>query len=283
MDNVYNTYVNYIATFVNNDINQWNFKSHPHYRYVLEHVFERQGNEYLIEISRRFNEVYTANKDYLIELCHMNDSVGQPVKYNLSNFTQCSPTNMRYILHSFLILTHMKECLIDNVDIIEIGGGYGGLCFFIHKLAHLFGITIRSYCIFDLPAPLYLQRKYLENLQVFERNREPTLPLAAKANNFELSNEPTQEASYFGVNYAELNNIKNLYTHSYLISNYAFSEISRELQAQYTEYVINPYTSYGFLAWNMIEVYNFVDNAHIIVEDEVPLTSRTNKYVYYTK
>jgi hypothetical protein len=149
-----------------------------------------------------------------------------------------------------VILQYMSECQLTQVDIIEIGGGYGGLCFFIYKLAHLFGITVNTYSIFDLPMPLTLQKKYLEALNIH------------------------------GVQFLHLDNFSTLHQNSFLISNYAFSEISMDIQNKYTAAVLNPYVSYGFLAWNFIDVYAFINNKYILVEDEVPLTAPGNKYVY---
>ena len=146
----------------------------------------------------------------------------------------------------------MQDNMLNNIDIIEIGGGYGGLCFYMYNIAPLFNITINTYSIFDLNMPLKLQKKYLEALNILN------------------------------VNYLELDNISNLNKNSFLISNYAFSEISLELQKKYTDMVLNPYVSFGFLAWNFIDVYNFIDNKKITVEDEYPLTGlHHNKYVRF--
>lgn len=249
---MYNNYTDCIKSFVYTDVNDWTFKSNTEYCLILEHVKRTQGEMYINELKKRFNVLYNSNKEYLIELCHINDSCGKPNKYNFINFTECSPTSIRYIFHGILILTYMKECKLNNIDVIEIGGGYGGLCFFIYKLAHLFDITINTYSIFDLQMPLVLQQKYLENLNIHN------------------------------INYVELDNIKNLKENSFLISNYAFSEISLDIQKQYTINVLNPYVSYGFLAWNFIDVYEFIDNKNITIEAEYPLTYRTNKYVRFS-
>jgi len=146
----------------------------------------------------------------------------------------------------------MKDCALDNIDVIEIGGGYGGLCFFIYSLAHLFQITIKTYAIFDLALPSQLQKKYLHALNVVN-----------------------------GVSYLDLNCISNLSKNSFLISNYAFSEISRDLQQRYTNNVINPFTSHGFLVWNFIDFYEFVDNSVISHEPEFPVSANNNLFVQY--
>ena len=248
---MYDTYTNYIKSFIDSDVEQWIFKSHPEYCYVLEHVSKVYGDFYLMEIDGKFNSLFNTNIDYFIDVCHKNDFIGNPSKYVFDGFTNCSPTNLRYILHSLLILTYMKDCNLNNVDIIEIGGGYGGLCFFIYKLSYLFNITINSYSLFDLPEPLILQKKYLEALNI---------------NN---------------VNYLGIDSIKNLKENSFLISNYAFSEISMELQKKYTNEVLNPYTSHGFLVWNFINIYKFINDKNMIIESEYPFTSNINKYVYF--
>jgi len=252
---MYENYTNYIKSFIDSDINSWNFKSNDYYRGILEHVSEKQGDEYLIEIMSRFPELYGENKAYLMQLANTNDSVGLPIKYSFYhfNFTTCSPTNLRYILHSFLILSFMKECNLSELDIIEIGGGYGGLCFYMYKLAHLFDISIKSYCIFDLAEPRLLQKKYIES--------------------FNIENENVQ--------YLDMSEYENLQPNSFLISNYAFSEISHELQQQYSRTVLN-YTSHGFLTWNFIPVYSFIENKKIDAVREYPLTSESNMYVRFS-
>ena len=248
---LYKQYIDYITTFINLDKNEWTFKSNPNYTYMLEHVDVNQGNEYLFNIKNKFNEFYNNNKQYLIDLSNKNDLYGKTIKYNIESFNTCSPTNLRYILHSLLILTYINECGLKDMDLIEIGGGYGGLCFYINKLSKLFNININSYTIFDLPEALSLQSKYLNALDI---------------NN---------------INFCGINNINNIKNNSFLISNYAFSEISLDLQKEYTNKLLNPYVSHGFIAWNNIDVYNLIDNKKIVKEIEYPLTGKKNFYVRF--
>jgi hypothetical protein len=250
---MYDAYTNYIKSFINSDITTWNFKTNGYYTEILEHVTKQYGDGYLVEISTRFEEFYNTHKQLLVELCKMNDSCGSPAKHDFDNFSSCSPSNLRYILHSLLILTFMKECNLTDVDVIEIGGGYGGLCFFLHKLSHLFNININSYSMFDLQEPLLLQKKYLENLNI-------------------------KNVSCMFTD----NDIQNIKQNSFLVSNYAYSEISTELQKIYTEKILNPHTSHGFLVWNhFTPLYNFVDNKVITKEEEYPLTYGGNLFVRF--
>jgi hypothetical protein len=230
----------------------WNFKSNPNYTNILEHVSHELGVIYLKEIKTNFDSLFLDNKEIFINLCLENDKYGMPNKYEFENFCSCSPTNLRYLLHALIILKYMQDCNLNNINIVEIGGGYGGLTLFIFKLSFLFKININSYTIFDLLEPMLLQKKYLDLFNI-------------KINTYEISENFT------------LNN------NSFLISNYAFSEISKELQSVYIKKMINPYISHGFLCWNHIPVYDFINDKIIDVEEEYPMTDliyKNNKYIF---
>ena len=222
---------------------EWFFKSSDIYRVILEHVSLESGNEYLELIKNEFTELYEKNKLFLKELINTNDSIGMPVKYNFDFFGSISPTNLRYIYHSFIILSYIKKLNLHTIPIVEIGGGYGGLSYYIHKLSVLFDITIESYTIYDLPIVSVLQKKYLDLFNI------------------------------------QINNT-SVNTNSFLISNYAFSELDESYRQKYKDEVIK-YCKHGFLAWNFIPLYDFVDTP-IHIEVEKPLTGNNmNKFVYF--
>lgn len=248
---VYYKYQEAIKTQLTLNPEEWNFKNNRNYMQILEHVGPSQGQQYLNIIKEKFKTLYESNFDTLKKICELNDKYGKTNKHQYKNFMTCSPTNLRYILQTLLILEDMKKYKLNNVDIIEIGGGYGGLCFFMYNLAALYEININSYTIFDLLEASRLQEKYLNALNI---------------KNVQL---------------CQLDSFNNLKNNSFLISNYAFSEITKELQIKYIEKIINPYTIFGFLAWNMIPVYDFVKNSIIEKEQEYPLTSPINYYVRY--
>ena len=241
---IYDRFTKYLSLIINQPIETINFKSNPSFTYMLEHVSEQLGNEIIKAIRQDviFKEIIEKHKEYIVELCRLNDSVGNPIKYNFNNFAVCSPSNIRYIFHSFLILRYISENNFNNLNIIEIGGGYGGLCFFIHNLSKLFNIKISSYTIFDLKEPSQLQSKYLNFLN--------------------LGNVRCVTIS----NYEE----SKISNDSFLISTYSFSEISLKNQNEYTNKILNNHVSHGFIAWNEIPVYEFIENKKIVVEDEVP-------------
>jgi len=235
------------------DKNEWFFKSDKSYTMILEHVSFSIGLEYLSLIQEKFNLIYNNNKDFFIDLCILNDKYGKTIKENFENFCCCSPSNLRYIFQSLLILEYMKKLNLNNIDIVEIGGGYGGLCLFLYNLSSLFNITINSYSMFDLDEAIKLQVKYLDlhNISI---------------NAFNLNDE-------------------NIYLNkdSFLISNYALSELSMNLQNLYAEKVVDPFISHGFLIWNFwnsVEVYKF-KNKNVTCEKEYPQTGNDNLYVYF--
>ena len=225
----YTQYINSIKNQLNLKPSEWIFKSIPNYQAVLEHVDKSTGDRYFNEIKIRYMKLFKDNKNLLVTLCNENDQFGNPKKEYFDDFAYCSPTNIRYILHSFLIFEYIQTLKLNNLDIIEIGGGYGGLCFFIHRLSSIFDISINTYTIFDLLEASNLQEKYLANLNIKE--------------------------GYF----YQLDNFENLKQNSFLISNYAFSEISLEIQKDYLAKIIKPFTSNGILCWNHIPVYQFID------------------------
>ena len=249
VDHIYLSYVQCVKNNLHLAKQDLYFKSDASYTYILEHVSQQQGALYLKLIQEEFSQIYTDHNIYLNTLCSQNDLYGKPNKYYFDGFVQCSPTNMRYIYHSLLILDYAHKCNLNNVNFVEIGGGYGGLCFFIDRLSKIFDIKINSYTIFDLSDVCKLQEKYLDLLNV-------------------------------DVATAQLNTDINLSPDSFLISNYAFSEISSGLQREYTEQVLNPFISHGFLAWNNIDLYPFIDNKEVTGSPEKPQTGPKNLYVY---
>jgi len=222
------------------------FKSSNEYRVMLEHVTPEYGNKYL-QCIRTISSI--TDKD--IEMyCSINDEFGGTIKIRYGDLF-VSPSSLRYIFHSHLILTHLKSLNMSSINIVEVGGGYGGLCLALHYFANLYGLTIDSYTIIDLPNPSKLQMLYLSKVS-------PSLKV-----NF-------VDAGTYG------EQIQN--RDLYLISNYCFSEISSENQTQYIEKLF-PKVSHGFITWNMIPVYNFKPDMK--VEVEYPLTGKDNKYVYF--
>lgn len=250
---MYENYINVVRENLLLQKYELNFKSNENYTQILEHVSFKFGCEYLELIKNEFSDYFYKNKKHLLDLCMKNDMYGKTIKSNFDYFCVCSPSNLRYIYHSLLILSYIKSKSLNNINFVEIGGGYGGLCFFIHNLSKLFDISISSYTMFDLPDVCKLQKKYLDIFDI----KVNTYHLD---DNFELSKD------------------------SFLISNYALSEISKDLQLKYKKNLLDPFISCGFLVWNSDLYFKFIENNEknilIKTETERPLTGPLNFFVY---
>ena len=241
----YNTYQNYVKYCI--ETNDFiNFKNNPNYTYMLEHVNESEGMEYLKYI---LNSGITYND--IIEYSSINDNLGNPNKFNYEGILRISPTSLRYIHHANLIINHIKSLKLETIDIVEIGGGYGGLSIAIDFFSKKQNLNINSYSIIDLEHICKLQKIYISRVY-------PQLNI-----NF-------IDSTTYGSDITKNN--------MFLISNYCFSEINNDHQQLYIK-TLFPKISHGFFVWNNIPTYNFGFNFKEV--DEYPSTSPSNKYVYF--
>lgn len=251
---MYDNYLSVVRRNLDLSIRDLDFKSIVEYQQILEHVSADQGYKYIKQIIEEFGDIYTNNLEYIVSICRENDSVGKPGKSffidPIDNMLgMFSPTNFRYLYHALLILSRLKTLNYERNNIVEIGGGYGGLCLFIYRLCKFFDITIDSYSIFDIKDVCTLQKRYLEHFRI-------------------------------PVNTCDLYDNFSIENNSFLISNYAFSEIPGNIQQDYITRVIDPFISHGFLVWNFIPLYNFT-NKEIFSEQERPLTFSGNLFVSF--
>lgn len=134
------------------------FRRQPICKNVVESSGFADGKLYYLEAIRTFN-------DREISSFVFSDVLGQPEFYQYGEHC-CSPTMMRYVK----TVSHLvSKCeLRDDLHIIEIGGGYGGLCRAIHNI-----VAPRSYTIYDLPDVIPLQRKFLQSCGIDNVHFEP--------------------------------------------------------------------------------------------------------------
>jgi len=245
MDLMYDNFTNYINSITQTN-NLSNFKSNGNVTGILEHVSFELGYMYFNYI--KTHTLFT--DEQIISYCKKNDKIGGGMKYDY-NLLTTSPSNLRYLFHSHLILSHIQNLGLNEIKIVEVGGGYGGLCLALNELSHLYNINIKKYFIIDLPNISTLQKLYLSELNM---------------NNVEF---------HSGYSYGTNINDNNLF----LISNYCFSEIHKEHQKKYIE-LLFPKVLHGFMAWNWIPLYYFGFNVR--EEEEYPLTGNSyNKYIYF--
>ena len=180
---------------VENDKTFKRFKQDSRYTAILEHVSPEQGKLYADGVLQ-----YDIDSE-LIESFKENDSIGGSSLYNYGEpFGRVSPSTLRYMQNALDISYFFGEG--DLNKIVEIGGGYGGLCKTINCLCE-FG----EYHIYDMEPASKLQEKYLSNFDI-----------AGKV-----------------IQHSEPEELEDI---DLLISNYAYSELGENLQDLYYNNVI---------------------------------------------
>ena len=213
----YDNYVNDIKSTLFLKDEEMDFKGRKDYRNVVLLFPEQSINDIYKYYSEKFNLL---DQKYLINLCENVDKIGKPIKtQTFLGLTE--PVNLKYIYHSIEILDRVKNLNLNNIDFIEIGGGYGGLAYFLKNIAksEYYNVKINSYTIFDLPEAGKLQKRL--------------------SNFFKLD-----------LNIADINSDYNIKDNNFLISNYAFSEIGENHKKSYMKKIF-PMCSHGFLTWNV--------------------------------
>ena len=207
-----------------------NFKSHPAYRHVLEHVSYEEGQLYLDEIDIDYKDVLDEVKE--------NDKLGTPIQCSYDGVGMISPTTVRYLKNTSDIVNKFGTSF-DSI--VEIGGGYGGLC----KVLSSF-VKFEQYLLLDLEECNMLSRKYLSLFDL------PTMSYQAEEivdvdDNFDL-----------------------------LISNYALSECNRETQMMYIERFVKKSDKFYLMHNNF-----HADNGNMSYEEFIEIMSDTHDIEYY--
>lgn len=185
-----------------------------------------------------------------------NDKLGGSIIHDF-NGLKIAPSTLRYIK----VLSDLIKLFgsLDGFKIAEIGGGYGGQCKIINDY-----FKIKDYHIVDIPEANALTEKYLKKLDV-------------KNVRFSTSDK------------------LNIEEYDLVISNYAYTELSRELQDNYKKHIIDG-SKRGYITCNFIidfvvggnfstyskeELIKLTDNIKIMNEE--PLTAPTNYIEHWKK
>ena len=94
--------------------------------------------------------------DYL-DSFRKNDKLGYPMVYKYEKYGYFSPSTLRYVNTLYELLEHFGE--MKNWNILEFGGGYGGLC---HILSYF--IKWKKYTFIEIKEPLELAKKCFLNI-----------------------------------------------------------------------------------------------------------------------
>ena len=206
------------------------FKNNSAYRHVLEHVSFEEGQQYLDEVDIDYKDKLDQIKE--------NDLYGTPITCSYDGVGMISPTTVRYLKNTSDIV---KKFGTSFDSIVEIGGGYGGLC----KVISYF-VKFEQYLLLDLEECNMLSRKYLSHFDL------PTMSYQAEEivdveDNFDL-----------------------------LISNYALSECNRETQMMYIKRFVKKSNKFYLMHNNF-----HADNGNMSYEEFIDVMSDTHDVEYY--
>lgn len=218
-----------------------NFRRNQTYNEILEHTSEQEGKEYL-DIIKKDADIFSK-----MDTFKENDKYGNPRIFHYPSVGKISPTTLRYIK----VLADLKALFgtMDNLNICEIGAGYGGQCRIINSY-----FKPNSYCLIDIKPALMLAKRFLGHYIIHFRLIYKTM-------------DELQENEY-----------------DLLISNYAFTELPRPIQDIYLKKCIlcsrKGYITYNeiappeFKSYKKEELTNIIPNSKIM--KEVPLTHPNN-------
>ena len=245
---LYSRYIACIDSIIDND-SFYNFKRNPDFQYMTEHppvqtIINMAIGQY--ELIKKLN----VNMQDVKNFCTKNDSLGNPYLFKFSDDLIASCGSIRYVTHSILAIKHFMK-FSNKLDIVEIGGGYGGLAMAMRFFAPIFGLDVNNYTIIDIPKVLEFQKKYLEKM--------------------DYNSIKFVDADTYG---------KNLDDNLFLISNYAFSEIE-EYHRKYYEKYLFPKVTHGYILWNNIPLYDFGFKYEAIPEDQITCASEGNFHVTF--
>ena len=174
----------------------------------------------------------------------INDTLGNPRVYSFSEIGEFSPTTLRYIK----ILNDLSQIDLNEKTIVEIGAGYGGQYTILRQL-----VKPKKYIFVDLPSVLDLIKKYIDALNL---------------NDIEIE--------YIDGTSLEANISADL-----VISNYAFSECTTEIQDIYINHIIQ-HTTHCYMIYNNMQGYDHhefikkIQSERVRITQEVPQTHPKN-------
>lgn len=226
-----------------------NFRHYKVYRDIVEDVGYDIGAG-CWEIIKNKN----VPKD-ILEECWKNDLVGGAESYYYDGLKKAvSPATMRYAK----IMLDIKELFGEINNVAEIGIGYGGQSRILRSFNN-----IQSYTLVDIPQALGIAKRYLS---------------------FFFTDDEMKK--YHFIDGTTLN---TAIVPEMLISNYAFSELCRDVQNIYLDLIIKN-AKKGLITWNELshtkldgysveEILSIIPQSRVL--EEIPLSAEGNKVIVW--
>lgn len=231
--NTYKSYINICKEASSNDSIFNYFKSNKDYTSILEHANINMGYDYIDCIKSIDPKLLEFTKFF------DNDTFGCPNIFDYG-IVKSSPTTLAYI--SVLATLIDKLGTLENFNIVEIGGGYGGQAKIITDY-----FNIQRYDIIDIEEVTLLQNTYIKKAQI--------------PNTFTYTPKTYDKTK----------------TYDLIISCYALSEITEPLQSEYINNIVLK-SNHGYMSLNgPITMFNILENKYKIEKTKLPKHSKLGK------
>ena len=235
------SYVSVVTAASSNERFFRHFRSHPNYLRILDHVSQPQGKAYIHVLQQR-----GALSPKVINELKAFSTIGGPQTFHFRGFGRLSPSLLRYMKVASDLQLLFPD--IGTLSVGEIGIGWGGQTWVLYRLA-----GVRRFSLFDLPEVNVLSQNVFSRIPL----REPDIKYFDARSRF--PREPLD----------------------LVLSNYAFSELSRKEQRRYLEAVVR-LTPRGYITWNALspdgysvqELLEAIPGATAV--PETPLTHKGN-------
>lgn len=248
-NNDYTIYVNHILKILQKPVEEFDFLRNLD-TYGIFGVSPEFGMDYCKCIQEEFpEEVNCIREGKYDSLFKEFESIGSPVFfYSKILGRHINANTTRYLYHTFLIKRYMEEKFPGKpLHVLEIGGGYGGLCFWLSKLAPN---SIKIYEICDLNAAIQLQKVCLQKWNI---------PCSFLDNPFAWKKQDT----------------------TFVISNYGFAEFNEIFQTIYTQTILSNCEG-GFMVWNnSTGILKFTENPMKIEKERPSFPNVSNHFLYF--
>ena len=235
-----------------------NFRNNSSYTSVLEHVSPQLSKEYYQALKN-----LNYSDDYIYSICKILDQPGNPRKIKVSNsISELTGSSLRYLYTGLDIKNKLN--LKKMINVVEIGAGYGGQSVILDKI-----LPIENYFYVDLKEVNQLIDRFVGNFNV----------------NFNYTFNSLEDKFDYDSEF------------DLVISNYAFSELPRNLQNLALNKIINN-SKNGYMIINshglekniFLKKYDFhtVDELkklipNLLILEEYPQSHKNNKLLTFSR
>ena len=126
------------------------FKQNPFFNLLWENSSEEEGALWMEKIAACYPELLKK-----LERIKESDRIGSPRVYSYQEYGEFSPATLRFAALGGEIEERCGN--LAELNVIQIGAGYGGLCKVLHATS-----GFKTYTLVDLPQQLALAKRYLD-------------------------------------------------------------------------------------------------------------------------